>query len=241
MRPVRRLYDRTRFSRWKGALPYSGNWFILDREESKQDLVDAEERNRDRVRLLLDRYGILFRELLQRESHEFQWSAIFRSLRLMELSGEVLSGYFFEGIPGPQFLAHRAMHMLRKDLPYDAVYWINAADPASCCGIPVEGLKERLPRRLDSHHLVYRGKELVLISERRGKTLTFFIPPDDPEMPGVLGIFHHLLSRSFMPLRRITIETINGEDGATSPYLENFREAFDLSREHKIFHLHRKL
>ena len=76
------------------------------------DLLAAEKRKKVRVRLLLDRYGLLFRELLQREAAPFRWAVLFRSLRLMELSGEVQAGRFFHGMPGPQFIAHRAFRLL---------------------------------------------------------------------------------------------------------------------------------
>jgi ATP-dependent Lhr-like helicase len=43
-----------------------GNWQILDFPESDDDLIEGEEKKKDRVRLLLERYGILFKELLRR-------------------------------------------------------------------------------------------------------------------------------------------------------------------------------
>jgi ATP-dependent Lhr-like helicase len=103
-----------------------GNWQVLSIPISDADLVEREERNKERARLLLDRYGLVFKELLQNESPPFRWSSVFRALRLMELSGEVMTGYFFEGIPGPQFISHEAFRMLGKKLPEDAVYWMSA-------------------------------------------------------------------------------------------------------------------
>ena len=81
------------------------------------DALDLEELNKDRVRVLLDRYGVLFRELLSRELPAFQWSRVFRSLRMMELSGEVLAGQFFEGVHGLQFASQAAYRRLRAGLP----------------------------------------------------------------------------------------------------------------------------
>lgn len=40
----------------------------------------------------------------------------------MELSGEILVGHFFSGIPGPQFMSHRAFRQLSRGLPEDAVF-----------------------------------------------------------------------------------------------------------------------
>ena len=219
---------RSGFSRWKGSLPFAGNWFRVIHPESSDDLIEIEERKKDRVRLLLDRYGLLFRELLIREIPPFQWPSLFRSLRLMELSGEILSGYFFKYVPGPQFISHRAFRMLQRNLPGDEVFWINALDPASLCGVPLDALKGTLTKRMGSTHLVYRGKTLVLVSLGHGKDLTFHLPPDDPQIQRVLSPLRHLLTRRFRPMRRITIEKINGEEAPRSSYLDALRISFEV-------------
>jgi ATP-dependent Lhr-like helicase len=224
---------RSGFSRWKGSLPFAGNWFRLSYPEFSDDLMEREERKKDRVRLLLDRYGILFRELLLKETPSFQWSGLFRSLRLMELSGEVLAGYFFHGIPGPQFISHRAFRMLQRKMPESTVFWINAVDPASLCGVPLEAIKGSLPKRIASSHMVYQGKRLAMVSEGHGKTLTFHVPPDDPHLQEVLTPLRHLLTRRFRPLRRITIERINGEGAVRSPYLDALRISFEVLVDYK--------
>jgi len=146
----------------------------------------------------------------------------------MELSGEVLAGYFFHGIPGPQFTSHRAFRMLQRKMPESAVFWINAVDPASLCGVPLEAFKGSLPKRIASTHLAYQGKRLAMVSERHGKTLTFHVPPDDPHLQEVLEPLRHLFTRRFKPFRRITIERINGEEAARSPYLNALRTSFEV-------------
>ena len=228
------------FNRWKGASAYAGSWHRLHLPDLGDDLLEREERNKDRVRLLLNRYGILFRDLLRYEAPNFQWRSVFRSLRLMELSGEVLAGSFFIGIPGPQFISHKAFRVLQRAIPEDRVFWINATDPASLCGMPLDALKGTLPRRLSGNHLVYRGMKTVLISERNGKTLTFNVPPDDPGITEYTIVLRHLLTRSFQPLRRITIEKINETDAAKSPYLDGFRTSFDVMVDYKQVILYRK-
>ena len=237
----RRVSHRADFARWKGSSSHVGNWYRLPQLDLADDLLETEERKKDRARLLLDRYGILFRELLQRELPAFRWSNIFRSLRIMELSGEVLAGYFFHGIPGPQFISHQAFRMLSRQLPEDQVYWINAADPVSLCGAQLDAVKGTLPKRVPSTHLVYRGRRIVMTSERNGKALNFNVPCDDPQMQEFLGVLHHLLKREFQPRRRITIETINGEDAARSPYADPLRTAFEVTVDYKHLVLYRKI
>jgi ATP-dependent helicase Lhr and Lhr-like helicase len=215
------------FNRWKQARKQAGNWFRIKLPEKSDDPLAIEERNRERVRLLLSRYGILFRELLKRESPAFRWAALFRSLRIMELSGEVLAGHFFEGIPGLQFMAPNAFNLLTRKLPEDKIFWLNAADPASLCGAGLSSLKKVLPPRLDRTYLVYKGSELVLIVKRYGKDLIFKTPVDDPDLALYFGPLHHLLSREFMPLSAIGVETINGQKAAESPYLDSIKIAFE--------------
>ncbi|HSR13360.1 MAG TPA: DEAD/DEAH box helicase, partial [Thermodesulfobacteriota bacterium] len=236
-----------RWSRRRAALTGSkeqrllaGSWRLVPPPEISGELLESEERKKERARILLDRYGILFRELLQRESPAFSWPGVFRSLRIMELSGEVLGGYFFEGIPGPQFISPQALQALRQGLPENAVYWMNAADPASLSGVPVDALRGKLPPRLPGTHLVFRGTRLVMVSKRNGKDLLFHVPPEDASLPEVLAPLRHLLTRHFQPIRRIAVETINGEPAPGSPYLPSLRSAFEVVVDYKHANLSKK-
>ncbi len=237
-----------RWSRRRPGLPggkerrfHAGNWHLLSGPESSEDLLEAEERKKDRARLLLDRYGILFREILQRELPALSWPGVFRSLRIMELSGEVFTGYFFIGIPGPQFISPRALRILQRRLPEDSIYWINAADPASLCGVPLEALRGILPSRLPGTHLVFRGTRLIMVSKRNGKDLNFNIPPEDPDFPRYTGALDHLLTRKFQPVRRIAVEKINEEDAPQSPYIPSLRACFEVLVDYKYVNLYRKV
>jgi ATP-dependent helicase Lhr and Lhr-like helicase len=220
----RRTTLRRGRNRWGTLQLFPGNWFILDRERVALDPVDESELIKDRVRQLFKRYGVLFREIVANELPLLQWSAVFRALRLMELSGEILSGYFFEGVPGLQFISHEAYRFLNEPLPHDSVYWIAAIDPASLCGIKLDALKGGLPSRLPSTHLVYRGKELVVLSRKNGSSLTFTVPPDDPRLPDYLALFRVFLGREQNPEKMVTVETINGKSALESSYAPPLRE-----------------
>ena len=208
---------RSGFNRWKVSRPLEGHWLRIDSFPHERDILENEELVKDRIRQLLKRYGVLFRDLLVNELTPLQWKRIFRSLRLMELSGEVLSGYFFENLAGPQFISHEAFRMLHESLPQDAVFWINATDPASPCGLGLSSLPG-LPSRLASTHLVYHGSKHVMISKRSGKNLEIMVPPDDAHLVEYFRLFKDLLGREFNPVQKITIETVNGEPALLSPY-----------------------
>ncbi len=237
----RRSLRRSGFSQWQQSSPFVGNWFRIDYPVLEDDIIDREERGKDRVRILLERYGILFRELLAHEHPLLQWRQVFRSLRLMELSREVLAGHFFEDLPGPQFVSHQALRVLQKPLPEDSVYWINAKDPVSFCGSAVAGLKAGLPRRLGANHIVYRGSEVALISQRHGRELAFKVAADDPNVPRYLAVLRHLLFRSCRPLKSIQIDSINGRPARESEYLGCLETGFDVSRDYRSVTLYRKL
>jgi ATP-dependent Lhr-like helicase len=192
---------------------------VLHPEPAELDLIDEEELSRDRVGQLLARYGVLFRELLRRELPRLRWGSVFRSLRIMELSGEVLAGYFFEGVPGLQFASPSAFQELQQALPDDAVYWMNAMDPASLCGVRIEGFDLPLPRRIRSNYLVFRGERLVLLLGRNGSDLQFHVPPEDEGIQIYLRVFHALLKRPVHPVAQIRVSTVNENPALQSEYM----------------------
>jgi ATP-dependent Lhr-like helicase len=227
-RPGRRPSGRRAgFTRWQSSRPAAGLWYRNDRTtgegEPGRDLVEREELNRDRVRQLAARYGVLFREVLEGELPALRWSALFRTMRMMELSGELVTGRFFDGIPGPQF----ALPGITAELPGPAapadpaggpVWWMNACDPASLCGVAVPGLKEMLPSRLPTTHVVYRGSAVVLVSRRRGRDLEFRVPADDPVLPRCLAFVEATVGRDVRAPAALHVEAINGIPAVESPY-----------------------
>jgi ATP-dependent helicase Lhr and Lhr-like helicase len=216
---ARLVSRRSGFNRWKASRPVEGHWLRIDAPAKDRDILEEVELTKDRIRQLLKRYGLIFRELVASELPALQWRRIFRSLRLMELSGEVLSGYFFEGLAGPQFVSHEAFRILQEPLPSAAPFWINAADPASLCGLSFSPLLG-LPSRLASTHLVYSGSRLVMISRRMGRNLDLFTEPGDARLADYFSLFKDLLSREFNPMQKISVERINGEPALRSPYAE---------------------
>jgi ATP-dependent Lhr-like helicase len=215
---------RGAMNRWAAGRPIQGSWRVLEAPVSEPEGIEGQELARERARILFDRYGILFRELLDNEAEPLRWKRLFPALRLMELSGEILSGYFFEGIPGVQFISFEAFRFLREGLDEEEIWWMNAKDPASLCGIGLEVLKGRLPRRIPSNHLVFHGKKVALESMKNGRELHIHLPPDHPRFRETLGIFKALLSRGFNPVKGIVVETINGSAAELSDYRDALRE-----------------
>ena len=226
--PVAREDGRRRrgLDRWQASRPGGGFWFRVEQGAGPRDALDAEEISRDRIRQVLQRCGVVFRELLEVELPPLRWSRLFRSLRLMEFSGEVVAGRFFDGVSGLQFalpsaleelsaLGERAADGAEKS---DKVWWLNAADPASLCGVEVTGLKASLLSRLPTTHVVFHGSSVVLVSRRKGRELEIRVPPDAPRIPDYLSFLKVLTGREQRPMNAVHVERINGEPALQSPY-----------------------
>lgn len=231
---------RSGFGRWRNTAPFAGNWQAVNWPPPDNDLLDREERNKDRVRILLDRYGILFRELILRETTGYQWRDLFRSLRIMELSGEVLAGYFFRGIPGPQFVSPASFRFLAQHNA-EGVFWLCATDPLSLAGLQVPDLRVSWPRRVPGNHIAFAAGQIALVSERMGRKLTIVPGPEDPQLPLLYGVLRHLLTRSFDPVRKVVIETINDVAAPDSVYLASLRTGFDVVVDYKSVYIQRRI
>ena len=92
--------------------------------------------------MLLHRYGIVFRELLTRETILPKWRDVLITFRRLEDRGEVRGGRFVSGFLGEQFalpLAVESLRAKRKQNPSGEVTTISAADPLNLVGIVVPG------------------------------------------------------------------------------------------------------
>ncbi|MDC7234983.1 MAG: DEAD/DEAH box helicase, partial [Spirochaetales bacterium] len=210
---------------WMNSRPVEGRWFLTNPIPPEEDLIEQDERIRSIIRQLFLRYGVLFRQLLERETEELSWNAVFPTLRLMELSGECVAGYFFEEIRGIQFAGWEALRELKEPMDEESLYWMNCTDPASLSGIKIDALKGNYPTRIPGNHMVFRGDSPLLFSRRNGKDLDFFTEPGEPEALKALEFFRTLLSRECSPLKSIRVETVNGQPVSESPYRDVLKQA----------------
>jgi len=206
-------------ARWKAGSPLPGLWFSLALEdEARSDEADRLELAMTATRAAVRRYGLLCRAILERDSPRCRWSVLFPAIRRLELSGELVTGRFFDGIDGPQFMGQDAFRLFRDGWDQELLWSVNALDPASPCGLAVDGLPENLPSRLPVNRLAFRGGAPVCVSRRSWHELELTLPPDDPATGGALSFLIEARRRPVMPERRIPVDTINGQNAALSPY-----------------------
>jgi ATP-dependent Lhr-like helicase len=114
-------------------------------EHEKAQIIDA-ARHADsaleaHARILLARYGVVFRELLANETNAPAWRDLAPMMRRLEARGEVRGGRFVSGPFGEQFAVEEAAEGLRaaRSKTSDIVAEIAAADPLNLIGALIPG------------------------------------------------------------------------------------------------------
>ena len=132
------------------SIEFAGRWSLLrahfasDSEPPRNGAVSnsRDEAMEKFARVLLRRYGVVFRRLLDRESLAITWYELGRIYRRWEARGEIRGGYFVGGVSGEQFALPEAIGLLRsvrKASPKGELIVLSAADPLNLQGILTPG------------------------------------------------------------------------------------------------------
>jgi ATP-dependent Lhr-like helicase len=134
----------------------AGRWSLLVESEApaaptdSQQKMIAEARRNDaaldaQARILLCRYGVLFRDLLARESNAPKWRDLVPILRRLEARGEIRGGRFVSGPFGEQYALPEASDAIREARKRYAsptetqAISVAGTDPLNLVGILVPG------------------------------------------------------------------------------------------------------
>jgi len=121
---------RPRHSAGRWSLLYAGE--TLDRTRVLESICWT----------LLKRYGVVFREMVARETIAAGWRELLIALRRLEDQGEIRGGRFVSGFLGEQFALPVAVESLRASARQPVsgeVVTISAADPLNLVGILIPG------------------------------------------------------------------------------------------------------
>ena len=158
--------------------PSYSRWSLLAELNSESETVEQ------RARQLLQRYGILFPELLARESLAPRWRELVQVLRRLEARGEIRGGRFVSSFIGEQFAlpeAVEALRTVRNQEPSGQWLVMSACDPLNVVGSLTPGdrvpavlgnrivFKDGVPVcSLENGELVnrYKGEDAVLAKAR---------------------------------------------------------------------------
>ncbi len=145
----------------RGALANEGRWALLPHGALAASGADQEELAEAVAEQLLARYGVVFRELVVRETFALSWRDIVWALRRLEDRGSARGGRFVNGFVGEQYALPEAVDLLRqvrRQAHDGAVVRISACDPLNLVGIVLPG--PRVPA-LQSNYLRYRDGMLL--------------------------------------------------------------------------------
>lgn len=122
-----------------------GRWSLLSVPE-QESVGDGDELAEAVAEQLLARYGVVFRDLMARESLGIPWREVLWAFRRLEARGLVRGGRFVGGFVGEQYALPEAVELLRevRRSPHtDERISVSACDPLNLVGIIVPG--ERVP------------------------------------------------------------------------------------------------
>jgi ATP-dependent Lhr-like helicase len=162
---------------------------------------DPRARRRTQAELLLERYGILTRELVLAEGVSGGFAGLYDSLLELETLGVCRRGYFIEGLGGAQFALPGAVERLRSERRLDQAppLVLAATDPAQPYGAALAwprrgepdqdgrgGVRSepagRRPARVAGAYVVLVGAELAVYVEQGGRGLQTFTPDPRPAL-----------------------------------------------------------
>ncbi len=150
------LRRRTRRRPGYRPLAQAGRWSLLRSARPPRDDRDRFASVEHIARVLLRRYGVVFRKLLEHETGLPPWRDLLYVYRRMEARGELRGGRFVQGFAGEQFALPDAMQTLRrirKQAQDGALVAIAATDPLNLTGSITAG--DRVARQA-RNRILYR-------------------------------------------------------------------------------------
>ncbi|MCL4395408.1 MAG: hypothetical protein M1482_11515, partial [Chloroflexi bacterium] len=160
-------------------LAWSGRWSLVHRAAVLGPPLDEDARVERLARILLERYGVVTRECVEREDAPGGWGALYWTFQRLEMRGEIRRGYFVDGMGGAQFALPAAVEQLRAaavecespGLGADSpVFVLNAADPANIFGDALLDAPD-LARVPSTDLVLWRGRP-VLVAADHGERIT---------------------------------------------------------------------
>ena len=150
----------------------AGRWSLM-REQMPNCTADTALDSDQLERLIMiyfERWGVLFKRVLERESAAPPWRVLLQKLRTMELQGTIRGGRFIAGIAGEQFALPQSVSTLRQfaknqDAPERATEYVSvaAADPVNLLGIVLP--ETRLPKLAKNRILYKDGLPLAVLEK----------------------------------------------------------------------------
>ncbi|MFD8496824.1 ATP-dependent helicase [Amycolatopsis sp. NPDC059657] len=235
----RRAAPRGRYARMRAGRPQmpsrsgpptvAGRWALTPHRET-----EPTRRAHARTEAFLERHGVLTRGALETERVTGGFSGIYKVLRGMEDSGQVVRGYVVEGLGAAQFAAKGAVDRLRalsdtgtpRENKTSAVV-LAAADPAQPYGAALPwpaatgDTKHRPARKAGALAVLVDGIPALYV-ERGGRSLLSFTEDSDTLRAGARALSTAVREGW---LGQLAVQKADGEHALTSVLSEILVEA----------------
>ncbi len=123
----------------------AGRWTLTPRPAQAAAPAPDPETVEQIARLLLRRYGVVYKRMLEREANWLPpWYELLRVYRRLEARGEIRGGRFVAGFSGEQYALPEAvagLRALRKEQADGQLVSVSAADPLNLVGILTPGAR----------------------------------------------------------------------------------------------------
>ncbi|MBK5233922.1 MAG: DEAD/DEAH box helicase [Thermoleophilia bacterium] len=214
LRAVPRVQAGRRFARRRAAASptVQGRWSLT--EPLFVNSPAAGPRFRAQAELMLERHGILTREMALAEGIPGGFSTLYPELSNLEVLGSARRGYFIEGLGGAQFALPGAVERLRSQpLDDESLTVLASTDPANPYGATLKWPKlenRRRPARSPGSYVLLRSGLPLLYLEKGGKGILRLEPDlSGDELIRLLGEFARCAEEGLIaPLK---IERFDGE------------------------------
>ena len=149
------------------AFDRAGRWSLINNNDVSEQVGGVERVAFEHIAwVLLRRYGVVFRKVVERENCLPPWRELLRVYWCLEARGEIRGGRFVQGFAGEQFALPDAVaeiRNLRRKKAVGELVAISAADPLNLTGVILPG--EKIPA-LSKNRLVFRDG--VLLARQSG-------------------------------------------------------------------------
>ncbi|MDZ7262880.1 MAG: hypothetical protein ONB05_12345, partial [candidate division KSB1 bacterium] len=216
----------------------SGRWSLLPQPQG-----GGEATIEILARQLLQRYGLICRELYSLEGWTIPWRLLYETLVRLEWRGEIRRGYFVKGFSGAQFALPQAADELMaysqkkpgclspEDFS-EQMLLINACDPVNLYGAasPLPLLHPLNPDwrflRHPGNYLVLKNGLPVLAIEAKGSRLTPLRDLSAEEKREALSLLPQLLDDpgGLHRIRSLKVESWDGQPVRNSEIVEYLKE-----------------
>jgi ATP-dependent Lhr-like helicase len=230
-------------SRRKAPRAAEGRWSLLQeraagsggRPSAPAGPIGPTERSAALADVLLQRYGVVTREVAQVEGITGGFSAVYDVFKALEEAGRIRRGYFVSGVSAMQFALPGVLETLRglrREPETPQVVHLAAVDPANPYGSLIkwpevgQGQSRSLARSASALVILVDGA-LAAYLARGGRNMQVFLPEDEPDRSFVArALAARLRLLASTPERGgLAIGEINGEPPEQHAFALQLKEA----------------